>query len=332
MYRLAFSVLFLGACTPTTDPLDTDELADSQLDTEGTEEICNGVDDNGDGKIDEDVQISWHEDLDDDGYGGAEVWGCEVPTDALTDLTDCNDGDADINPGAQEICDGQDNNCDLNIDDLSTTWDFQADVEPSTVSLVGDAVQRDGAGGARFLLLTAPSPVLVGAAWLSPQLPAPEFKVTARFYMTGTADDTSDGEGMALVIAEDGATNALGDAGPSLGIYGAEVTGLVIELDQFGQGPFDTVSEQHVAITDPFDAAELAVSTSVGELGGGVWNTVELTVTDDTAYVKINDLQVLTAPVSFTGGPLTIGFTAATSANKNQGHRVDDVVMTCPEL
>jgi len=46
-------------------------------------------------------------DNDDDGYGIGE--GCLGP--------DCDDSNADVNPGAAEICDGLDNDCDLQVDE-----------------------------------------------------------------------------------------------------------------------------------------------------------------------------------------------------------------------
>lgn len=51
-------------------------------------------------------------DSDNDGYGtGASLTGC-----ISTSLTDCNDNDAAVNPGAFEICDSVDNNCDGQTD------------------------------------------------------------------------------------------------------------------------------------------------------------------------------------------------------------------------
>ena len=58
----------------------------------GVEEVCNGIDDNCNGAIDEGF------DNDADGYTSCNG--------------DCNDSDALTNPGASEICDGLDNNCD----------------------------------------------------------------------------------------------------------------------------------------------------------------------------------------------------------------------------
>ncbi len=66
-------------------------------------EMCNGVDDDGDGFVDEGY------DLDHDGYVVAEL--CPgVP------LTDCDDQDPGVNPGAAERCDGVDNDCDGRVD------------------------------------------------------------------------------------------------------------------------------------------------------------------------------------------------------------------------
>jgi hypothetical protein len=78
-------------------------------------ETCNGIDDDCDNSTDEGVLNTYYHDADGDGYGdaGDPTQACSAPSDHVTDSTDCNDNDADINPGVEEICnDGIDNNCD----------------------------------------------------------------------------------------------------------------------------------------------------------------------------------------------------------------------------
>ncbi|MCB9275214.1 MAG: HYR domain-containing protein [Lewinellaceae bacterium] len=60
----------------------------------------------------------YYADLDGDGYGDPAVFamGCFVPDGYITDNTDCNDNDSSINPGATEVCDGIDNDCDGLVD------------------------------------------------------------------------------------------------------------------------------------------------------------------------------------------------------------------------
>src|SRR5947207_15287789 len=43
--------------------------------------------------------------------------GCGEPTGYLSDRADCNDGNAAINPAAQEVCNGADDDCDGLTDD-----------------------------------------------------------------------------------------------------------------------------------------------------------------------------------------------------------------------
>ncbi len=87
----------------------------------GADEHCDGADEDCDGDIDEDAVDgdSWYADADADGYGDASdgLAGCSAPTGYVADLTDCDDGDAAINPAATEICDGIDNDCDGWVDD-----------------------------------------------------------------------------------------------------------------------------------------------------------------------------------------------------------------------
>ena len=82
-------------------------------------ESCNGVDDDCDGDTDEGVQATFYADVDGDGYGDASdtLEACTLPSGHSADDTDCDDGDAAVNPGATELCNGVDDDCDGNTDE-----------------------------------------------------------------------------------------------------------------------------------------------------------------------------------------------------------------------
>ena len=105
---------------------------DASVNPAGTE-VCNGIDDNCDGNIDEGVQSTFYADADGDGYGdaGSTTMACEAPEGYTADATDCNDGDASVNPGASEVCNGVDDNCDGNIDE-GVLITFYADADGDT--------------------------------------------------------------------------------------------------------------------------------------------------------------------------------------------------------
>lgn len=65
------------------------------------------------------VESDWYADTDMDGFGdaGSVVSACTAPVGYVADNTDCNDGEATAYPGATEICDGIDNDCDAEIDE-----------------------------------------------------------------------------------------------------------------------------------------------------------------------------------------------------------------------
>ena len=78
-------------------------------------ETCNTKDDDCDGAVDEDVTLEFYLDSDGDGYGTPDdtTEACEAPVDYASTADDCDDSLAEVNPGAEEICDdGLDNNCD----------------------------------------------------------------------------------------------------------------------------------------------------------------------------------------------------------------------------
>jgi len=95
-------------------------------------EIFDGIDNNCDNVIDEGfILTTYYEDLDGDGYGSnISIQSVTNPGAGYSLISgDCNDNNNAINPGATEICDGIDNNCNLQIDENLPTQTFYADAD-----------------------------------------------------------------------------------------------------------------------------------------------------------------------------------------------------------
>ncbi len=105
----------------------------------GAMELCNGFDDNCDGVTDEAGAsgcVTYYADKDGDGYGDPGSGQCVCASAAnggVKDHTDCNDANPAIHPGATEICNGQDDNCDGSTDGANT-----ADCVPYYIDQDGD--------------------------------------------------------------------------------------------------------------------------------------------------------------------------------------------------
>ena len=64
------------------------------------------------------TETAWFLDADADGHGGSDrVDACEAPSGYVAQSTDCDDADATAYPGADELCDGADNDCDAQVDE-----------------------------------------------------------------------------------------------------------------------------------------------------------------------------------------------------------------------
>ncbi|MFA5946968.1 MAG: putative metal-binding motif-containing protein [Patescibacteria group bacterium] len=86
-------------------------------------EVCNSLDDNCDGKIDDNAADAktWYLDGDKDGYGGVtSTKACSAPAGYVAASTDCDDATALVSPAGTEVCNGKDDNCDGSVDNGAT--------------------------------------------------------------------------------------------------------------------------------------------------------------------------------------------------------------------
>ena len=105
----------------------------------------------------------WYQDNDGDGYGNADekTEACNAPQGYVEDNTDCDDTNDTVYPGATELCDGLDNNCDGEIDNSTTSC------EEETICVDGACVtattfyrdnDNDGFGNSDDTMLGAGTP------------------------------------------------------------------------------------------------------------------------------------------------------------------------------
>jgi hypothetical protein len=117
----------------------------------GATEVWDSIDNNCDGEVDEGfTPVTWFEDSDGDNYGtpSSTTVDVEKPDGFVANSLDCNDADAAINPGATEVWDSIDNNCDGVVDEGFTpvTWyeDSDADSFGNPAVSTVDVVQPAG--------------------------------------------------------------------------------------------------------------------------------------------------------------------------------------------
>jgi hypothetical protein len=96
------------------------------------DEICDEIDNNCDGQIDENLDLNtYFLDFDNDGYGDINniYFTCfaTAPTGYVTNPEDCDDTNENVHPGMTEICDGLDNDCNGQSDEGLTISTYYLD-------------------------------------------------------------------------------------------------------------------------------------------------------------------------------------------------------------
>jgi hypothetical protein len=135
----AVDVICNGDHAELVDNADDCADDDSAVNPAATE-VCDGIDNDCDGLVDDEddsldlgTADAWFADGDGDGFGDASsgTLACEQPSGYVADATDCNDGSASIYPGAPEYCNGSDDDCDGVTDESdaldASTWYYDGD-------------------------------------------------------------------------------------------------------------------------------------------------------------------------------------------------------------
>lgn len=127
------------ACTPEGGSTDASDCDDDYADRyPGADELCNGADDDCDGDTDEDDALdttAWFHDGDSDGFGDPDdfVFTCDAPPDHVSNDLDCDDTAPAIHFGADEFCNGVDDDCDNRVDEPDAVdapaWYLDADLD-----------------------------------------------------------------------------------------------------------------------------------------------------------------------------------------------------------
>ena len=169
MRRLLSLTVLLGACVDgkgsdsgTTDndgdgfgPAEDCNDDDAAINP-AADELCDGLDNNCNGDTDEAGaadEPAWYPDGDGDGFGavdGAAVLSCAQPSGHVENAEDCDDAVSAIYPGADELCDTVDNDCDGDVDEGdavdAATWyaDSDGDGEGDLGSPMSACAQPSG--------------------------------------------------------------------------------------------------------------------------------------------------------------------------------------------
>ncbi len=300
----------------------------------GSAEVCDGVDNDCDRTVDDDLVQTWFVDVDGDGHGdpARHTDTCSPAPGLVTVGDDCDDVQADVFPGAVELCDDKDNDCANGVDDVRWATDFGAAWPQATATTTGDAaILTDPSDGNAYLRMVRAQPDLQGGLWFLPRVPGARWRLRFRLRISGAGG--LPGEGLAFSFVSSDVGPVIGGGGAQLGIYGANVDGSSLEFDVGSNGPDDAPSgAPHLAFQRIRDGALVAERPNPPNMEEGVWHQVEYLQDGPAFSVRIDGATAWEGTVALDPSALvTMGFTAATSRSRRMQFALDDIELACPD-
>lgn len=293
--------LLLLACTPETEPPKPDTEAPEDTATDSVP--CTD---------------EWFADADGDGYGGASLGtACEAPEGAVATADDCDDASATTHPGATDVCDGVDNDCDPATAESGVTVDGVA-----TDGSIGDALAAAAEGATisvcagryteslvieRSVTLRAPdgasATVLEGAGGPVISVLSGEVTLDGLTITGGTAGGVEASAAAALVLNACVVTDNVGVSGA--GVYGPAAGPLTITGGSYTGNEAEEYGGAIYAAELTIDGALLEGNTAFD--GGGIFLVDGGTATLTATSVSSNEAENI-------GGAAYVGIGATVDA------------------
>jgi hypothetical protein len=237
----------------------------------GAPELCNDQDYNCDGNINSALPApsTWYLDLDGDGFGNIAVSlvSCFAPAGYVSNSLDCNDNNFQIKPGAPELCDNLDNNCNGSIDEGIPT---------------GTLIFTNGMGTGQW---STPG------NWNLGFVPVPCFDViippgfpggTVQISGMAQCRSINVGAGTTLNINNDANLTVMGSMTSGIVNNGTVIIGINANINisnTIGHGIDNQGTINTVAPVNPWDQSNITLS-NIGQ--NGIQNNPSMTITCDT--------------------------------------------------
>jgi hypothetical protein len=285
------------------------------------DELCGGVDENCDGELDADAVdgATYYLDGDGDGFGGdTSVSSCDPVPGWLTAGGDCDDADAGVAPGAVELCNAADDDCDGTVDEPIADLDFDLGITGMTAA--GDAKHSfKGAPDGRLLVTDGLDET--GAVWLD-QRAGTTFYASLTFDVSGGTG----GEGFTFAFLDETSLLSLGNDGAGLGVEGLD--GWAVALDTHQNLVTDPTGEW-LSLRETRDFTLVASGDPIPAVSGGGEQLLEVWVDGADVTVAIDGVTYLTATIpGALPASYLVGVTSSTTTAWDS-HNVDDLYVGC---